>query len=267
MREGGCVLLVFVAFAIIVFLIAAQMTGGGVVIQRAPLPPSSDWRSLWKTMGICKSQVAQDIFAAYVNGGSADLFWLEFGAGCPVDGSNTYVLERALDWRGLSVDYDVDNERRAEYTQLRPRTVLYVGDATHMDVHKELKSAQAPSSIAYLQINLEACAEKGATTMALLDLLIEQRIFEDWTFNAITFEHDNYLCGSDVRERSREKFAGLGYVMVAQDVLEYTGEGAFVHEDWYVHPNVYWKEEGLLEDIKLCAHEMRKEYIAAGGGG
>jgi len=55
------------------------------------------------------SEVFQDIFVLQCLNGKKGGTYLEIGAGDPINGSNTYLLEKELEWTGLSIDYGWDD--------------------------------------------------------------------------------------------------------------------------------------------------------------
>ncbi len=50
---------------------------------------------------IIKSQLFQDVFAAFIVGSSFDKTFLEFGASDGISLSNSYMLENSLEWKGI----------------------------------------------------------------------------------------------------------------------------------------------------------------------
>lgn len=53
-----------------------------------------------------KSQAGQDLFVVAMTQGKTHGTWLEIGCGDPVRSSNTYLLEKRLEWSGTSIDKD-----------------------------------------------------------------------------------------------------------------------------------------------------------------
>lgn len=51
-----------------------------------------------------KSQAGQDLFVIAMTQGKRQGTWLEIGCGWPICSNNTYLLEKRLGWRGISID-------------------------------------------------------------------------------------------------------------------------------------------------------------------
>jgi hypothetical protein len=78
-----------------------------------------------KLISISRGQVKQDLFVVCMTQGKKNGRWLEIGAGQPVDGSNTWLLEHYFSWYGDSIelrDPDLsteDNAWRGFYSDVR----------------------------------------------------------------------------------------------------------------------------------------------------
>jgi hypothetical protein len=53
-----------------------------------------------------KSQAGQELFVIAMTQGRRNGTWLEIGCGDPIRSSNTYLLEKRLDWSGISIDME-----------------------------------------------------------------------------------------------------------------------------------------------------------------
>lgn len=184
-----------------------------------------------------QSQSCQDEYVEAVLNGKRGGYWLELGGNDAKNISNTYYLEKALGWSGITVEYE---RKHAESYRANDRrnTHLMIADATLVKYPKVFEAAgDAPplgGVVDYLQIDLEP---KNGSTWAALKL-IERDMMPVYRFAAITFEHDCYTCPSEkLREPARKLFKQHGYVLVFPDVVCYANKKAFVFEDWYVHPS------------------------------
>ena len=158
--------------------------------------------------------------------------------------SNTYLLEKEYQWRGLMVESA--SHFLSAYQTVRPLAFPLIADATTADYLHFLQKYNFPSEIDYLQIDLEVSNRSTLTSLELLD----KHVFDTYTFGVVTFEHDIYrgdYC--DTRRLSREIFEKHGYTRVFSDVS--------VFEDWYAHPTIIDKD--LIEKIKN--HPDNKEGI------
>lgn len=181
-----------------------------------------------------QSQACQDQFVEAVLKGKRNGFWLELGGNDAKQISNTYYLEKALNWSGITVEFDWKHAE--SYRQhARHQTHLAIADATIVDYPKVFTRAKAPTSgiIDYLQIDLEP--KNGSTWNALQ--LIERDLMPSYRFSVVTFEHDCYCTPSEkLREPARELFKRNGYELLFPDVVCAKNDVHYVFEDWYVHP-------------------------------
>jgi len=68
--------------------------------------------------------------------------------------------------------------------------------------------------------------------------LLDKKIFNEYKFATVTFEHDIYRGDFfNTREISRNIFESRGYVLVFPDV-KVMNDGYEPFEDWYVHPDL-----------------------------
>lgn len=174
------------------------------------------------------SQCNQDKFViqnlALKNG-----FWLDIGCRCPIEGNNTYILEKEHQWQGVSIDFDESQIRLWE--GVRKTENLILADALKIDYEKILEKAIAPPVIDYLTIDLEP----PCVTLNVLSKIP----FNKYEFKVITFEHDGYREESktcSVKENSRDFFLKLGYRKVSDQIVESYHKNLSNAEDWYINP-------------------------------
>jgi len=185
-------------------------------------------------------QAQQDKFVLHVLKQKRNGFFVEIGSNHPITINNTYLLESQYNWKGILVEYQ--SLFLPLYKEHRPNSVHVINDATQIDYKKLFETSNAPKSIDYLQIDLEA--NNGSTIQTLEKL--DSEIFDTYTFATVTFEHDIYHTNfGNTREKSREIFAKRGYVSVFQDV---DNMGINPYEDWYVHPTLVDME--YIENLK-----------------
>lgn len=183
-------------------------------------------------MTIYHGQALQDKFVLNVLKRKKNGTFLELGANHPIDINNTYTLEKDFDWRGVMIEF---NEKYLEqYKEHRKGSAHVIADATKIDYKKLLEDNDMPSSIDYLQIDLDA---GNGSTMKVLEKF-DMEVFDNYKFATITFEHDYYCAGDhkSTREKSRAIFEKRGYVRVFDDIHD--REPEVVYEDWYVHPDL-----------------------------
>ena len=182
------------------------------------------WR--WKFPGLKMirrnySQVFQDLFVLYILNGKRKGTFLEIGSNDPYLASNTALLEKQFEWKGIAIDRD-ENEVK-KYREKRQST-CFCADALTI----KYEDLSLPNDVDYLQIDIEP--PEGNLEV------LHQIPFDTHRFAVITFEHDHYRDPSGtVRKRSREYLRSLGYVLVVGNVAinKYSP-----FEDWWVHPDL-----------------------------
>lgn len=174
------------------------------------------------------SQSFQDIFVLSVLNEKKEGTYLELGCSYPVEINNTYLLETEFDWTGVSVD--VDPTRTAVFEKSRKNTV-FTSDASLID-YDHLLAQFEDNHVDYLQIDIDS---ESATYKVL-----ENIDFSKFNFSVITFEHDLYSRGSDLKDHMKNIMSQNGYVLVCENVCNITEEDMF--EDWYVNPK-YVKDD------------------------
>lgn len=139
-----------------------------------------------------------------------------------------------------------NNEFLPEYKKHRPSSIHIIEDATKIDYKKVLDENNFPKVIDYLQIDLEVDNRSTLTTLELLD----DTLFDNYTFAVVTFEHDIYRGDFfNTRIKSREIFKKRGYIPVFEDVELVGGGEINKFEDWYIHPSCVDFE--IINKIKM----------------
>lgn len=193
-------------------------------------------------------QAAQDYFVLKCLNQKENGFFVEIGTHHPIEINNTFLLEKKYNWKGILVEHDASFE--GLYQAIRTNSTYYLQDATTIRFGDEFKKLNYPSTLDYLQIDLEA--GNGSTLQTLENL--HANTFDEYTFAVVTFEHDyysgDYYC---TRQRSRDIFEMRGYVPVYSDVKN----GGQPYEDWYVHPSLV-----NMEFIQTIQREESLEWTA-----
>ena len=176
-----------------------------------------------------RGQANQDRFVLYVLKEKQNGYFLEIGSNHPIEINNTYLMENKYNWKGIMVEYD--SKYLPLYKKYRPNSIHLINDARNIDYKKVFESNNVPSSIDYLQIDLDE--NDGSTINALIKL--DAEILDTYKFATVTFEHDTFrgnICNT--REISRQIFKKRGYVCIFEDV----NNADCPYEDWYVHPDL-----------------------------
>ena len=175
-------------------------------------------------------QSEQDKFVLNVLKNKKNGYFLEIGSNHPININNSYLLEIGYEWKGIMIEYD--NNFLPLYKQFRPNSIHVINDARAVDYKKLFEQNNFPTSLDYLQIDLEAI--NGSTIQTLQKL--DNEIFDTYKFATVTFEHDIYHTNfANTRLESRKIFKKRGYICVFEDI---NNRGVNPYEDWYVHPDL-----------------------------
>ena len=195
------------------------------------------------------SQAGQDKFVLEILKGKQNGFFLEIGSNEPIKINNTYLLESKYNWKGIMIEYNP--AFLPLYKEHRSNSIHVINDATMVDYKTLLDNNNMPTSMDYLQIDLEA--DNGSTIKTLEKLNTE--IFDKYKFATVTFEHDIYHTNfGNTREKSREIFKNRGYVCVFEDIHNLLPQ--YVYEDWYVHPDLV-----DMEYVNQLKFNNNKNYV------
>jgi len=182
------------------------------------------------------SQVKQDLFVINCLKFKKDGFFIEIGGNDPIICSNTYLLEKDYNYKGIIVE--MDSSYLSLYEEHRKNSIPIINDATKINYLKKFNDLNVPKNIDYLSFDLDIDNNSTLETLQLFDL----QIFMNYKFAVITFEHDIYrkdwtpilnYNSNNTRNKSREIFDKYRYIRLFSDVAN---DGAF--EDWYVHPDL-----------------------------
>jgi hypothetical protein len=174
-------------------------------------------------------QAEQDKFVLNVLNNKKNGYFLEIGSNHPIHTNNSYILETKHNWKGIMVEYC--NEFLPLYKLHRPNSIHVMNDARVVDYKNLFETNNFPTSLDYLQIDLEVW--NGSTIETLTNL--DNNIFDTYKFATITFEHDIYDSNfGNTRIESRKIFQKRGYICVFEDVNNMGNP----FEDWYVHPDL-----------------------------
>jgi hypothetical protein len=174
------------------------------------------------------SQASQDQFVHLLLYGLLDKqddgYYLEIGAGHPLEINNSYFFEKNFGWKGTSIDIS-DGHKNIWYSTRH--NDLLIEDATQSDYGSILKLF--PQAIDYLSLDIDNH----------YDTVLQRIPFKDHIFKVITIEHDFYKFGDQYREKEREILTSLGYYLLCPDVTIFSNGQYLVFEDWWIHPSAF----------------------------
>jgi hypothetical protein len=180
------------------------------------------------------SQAHQDFFALSLNQFKTHGTYVEIGSNDPVVHNNTCTMETQRQWAGLMVEYD--QNFLSAYRQQRPKSIHIISDARDVDYLGLLRQHHFPTTIDYLQIDLDVNNRSTLTTLEKLD----QTVLDQYRFSTVTFEHDIYTGDfHNTRKISRDLFQRRGYLRLFNDVSTWWIGKWCQFEDWYVYPTIF----------------------------
>lgn len=167
-------------------------------------------------------------FVLTMTNGKKNGTYVEIGAFHSEKGSNTHILERKFDWKGVA--FDIKEEFVLEYNQNRQNPCI-LHDATTFNYLKYFEENNYPSTIDFLQVDIDpGFDDKGCIHCTSVDCLLALIAvpLSRYRFSVIAFEHDAVMNPKNitVRDAAREILLGLGYVLVKR----------WSYEDWWVDP-------------------------------
>jgi len=183
----------------------------------------------------------QDLFAFYINNYSTNGYFLDFASAEPYNCNNSIFFER-IGWKGIAADYD---ERLVnEFRQARPNTPCLLANLKEKSVAEIMKEFDSPNIIDYFSLDLDG----GAALPC-----IKSFDFKNSKIRCITFEHDFYREGEQMRRESREFLSSVGMKMICSDVCFLEGHS---FEDWWINPELVSKE--IYEPLICCGLHFQK---------
>ena len=191
-----------------------------------------------------RAQFLQDMFVVTVLNNKEHGTYLEIGANHPSHYNNTFVLEKRLNWLGVSLE--ISSKHNAIWLNQRKNKCL-IADALTADYGALIDEYNLGNIIDYLSVDIEP----PQNTFDALKRIPHDKV----KFRVLTFEHDSYSGeeGLRIRSESREYLSNLGYHMVVNDI----GINGSSVEDWYVYPELV---DMNRVDMLQCNNETMINY-------
>lgn len=156
-------------------------------------------------------------------------YYVELGAFHSSNGSNTYLLEKEYDWKGVS--FEIRNEWKKEFEENRSNPCM--GDALDFNYISYFEENNFPKQIDYLQVDIDGGYDHNGRPIgnhytSLHGLLSVP--LNSYRFTIIQFEHDANMYWRNIamRDVQREILDSLGYSLVVRSESE----------DWWIDPKV-----------------------------
>jgi hypothetical protein len=170
------------------------------------------------------SEALQDLFARNIGFATGLTTYLEVGSGEPIRNSNSFLLEKDMSFKGVSIE--LDQHLSTKFKESRRNPVI-CEDATLINYSEIISEFNLGNNIAYLQIDIDPAPRS-------LEVLMRMP-FDQINFACITFEHDFYRQGAKIRNKQRDILRSFGYLLVCPDV-KVTQLKKF--EDWWINPQL-----------------------------
>jgi hypothetical protein len=191
------------------------------------------------------SQTFQDLFVLSMLDGKTNGTYLEIGSSFPFFGSNSALLEKNYNWKGVGIE--IKKELADQHINLRSNKVLNA-DALKINYQHLLSELAVDGCVDYLQLD----CEPSQTTYEIMTKIP----FDQFKFRVITYEHDHYIdVTKTYRQKSRDFLIARGYELVVNDV---SCDGKSTFEDWWVHPSLV--DPAILQVMKDCDGNIKKIY-------
>jgi len=178
------------------------------------------------------SDGGQDLFALQINNHASGGVFVDIGCSDYQRKNNTLLLEREFGWTGIGIDLEGGYGHGWEVH--RPNGTFITANATTIDYKKLFEEHNLPKVIHYVSIDIDP-------TTANIEVL-KSLPFDDYIFNAITFEHNLYLKDHPnssetphverVKKEAKEFMASQGYTLRKEDAEFEPGKP---FEDWYTY--------------------------------
>lgn len=206
-----------------------------------------------------RSQAMQDDFVCncldHKRGGT----FVDLGAGHFGRGSNTYRLEKELEWFGIAAEKE--ESLAVDWLAKRERSQFF-WDAFDPAISSAiLQLSGSARTIDFLSLDLEP---PELTLSCLVGLPLEHV-----RFAVICCEHDIYRRSFAIKNAMRGVLEGFGYVRVCEDVrmlgmTERDGKheaNLMPVEDWWVHPELVniRKAAAIAAQIRIINEEMQMD--------
>lgn len=152
--------------------------------------------------------------------------FLDVGCASPIAASNTYVLEKYLNWTGLA--FDIGNvEVDENWSQHRTAPFKQI-DATSPEMTSYLQSLDNKF---FDYISLDVDSHETSYSADALKRIIDA----DIEFRVLTLEHESFKHGNSITKPTRDLLHSKGYQILFEDVCFEDGNP---WEDWWVKPEL-----------------------------
>ena len=176
-------------------------------------------------------------------------YFIELGAYDGIQTSNTYYMEKNLEWDGLCVEANPSvyqsliKNRRVKNVNVA--LTDYVGECFFLNdrisstgvkvpcdtLNNILRNNNCPKNIDYISIDIE-----GYEFIVLKDFN-----FNEWNISLMTIEHNLYCDGSDRKDKIYDLLTRNNFTRVVEDAPCLDNNPLYYnkpYEDWYINNNL-----------------------------
>ena len=191
------------------------------------------------------SHAGQDIFAKNLIGNNGT--YLEVGAYLPVKNSNTYLLESKYNWKGISIEMDI-NHRNAWLNNKERKNIIYFEDALSFKYKERLIENKFPLHINYLSCDIDPTFN----TYNALKKIINEGI----SFDYISFEHDEYFRKNCTNDNNNYHALAINFLKknnykIAIDNVYPKNKPEKLFETWFINNSIKFEKIKYTEWKKL----------------
>lgn len=191
------------------------------------------------------SHAGQDIFAKNLIGNNGT--YLEVGAYLPVKNSNTYLLESKYNWRGISIEMDI-NHKDAWLNNKERKNKIYFEDALSFKYKQRLIENNLPLHINYLSCDIDPTFN----TYNALKMIINEGI----SFDFISFEHDEYFRKNCTNDNNDYHALAINFLKkhnykIGIDNVYPKNKPEKLFETWFINNSITFNKIKYIEWKKL----------------
>ena len=184
------------------------------------------------------SQAGQDLFALEIFGKKGT--YIDVGAGEPIKGNNTYLLEVKNEWKGFCVEYNTKIKHLWEKNTKR-KNMIYWQDATKFDYKEAVKENKLPFKIDFLSCDIDPQYKTFEALKKVINDGIKPKL--------IAFETDKYKEKIDYEKLANDFLFPKDYKIAVSDVYSELKRKK-VYETWYISKESNFKKINYKEWVK-----------------
>ena len=216
------------------------------------LKKSGFYKFIIKNMKFSKSQIYQDLFILYFSKNKQNGTFIEIGGGNGVDLSNSYLLEKKYNWKGIICEPEKKSQRkiinkRTAKLETRPITnkceknkIFYVNKDTYQSTLITSTNYNSKIKVNTVSLNYLLDKRKFNTQIDYISIdtegnefeIIKNFNFKKYKVNFFTIEHN---FDKDKREKIFKIMTKNNYKRVFQNIS--------YMDDWYINPKIFYNDK------------------------